>query len=59
MNVKIITLEGFDEEFCHPVRLRIAYGCDAGHEADRLDERDRFMSAVTAAVNLEPFDRMR
>jgi hypothetical protein len=59
VSVNIISLERFDEGLCHPVRLRRAYGREAGHGADRLGKRDRLVSAVTTAVIREPLHRMR
>ena len=59
MNVNIISLKRFDERLGHPVRLRRSNRREARYKADRLSERDRLVSTVTAAVVREPFDRMR
>ncbi len=59
MNVKIITLERFNERLGHAVRPRQSHGREARHEADRLGERDGRVGAVAASVIREPFDRIQ
>jgi hypothetical protein len=59
MNVNIISLKRFDEGLGHPIRLLRSHRREARDETDRLGKRDRVVSAVTAAVIREPFDRMR
>jgi hypothetical protein len=59
MYVNIISLERFDEGLCHPIRLWRPDRREARYKADRLGEGDCLVSAVSAAVVREPFDRMR
>src|SRR5476649_1453934 len=59
VNIHVISLEGFDERFGHPVRLGTAHRRKAWHEAESGRKVDRFMRPIAAAVVREPLDRMR
>ena len=59
VNIHVISLEGFDEGLCHPIRLRAAHRREARHQAQAIRKGDRLVGSIATAIVREPLDRMR
>src|SRR5450631_400506 len=56
VNIHLISFEGLDERFCHPIRLRAAHQREARRKAQSHGKLDRLVGTIAAPVIGEPLN---